>query len=251
MSHNEEHINVQQENFSEEVLRTLLYYDLFHYPLTSQQLFTFFPTNSLTFNEFYKKMQEEFLQESVAEKGGFVFLQEQEDIERRKRNEANAIPMMRIARFVTHIIKRFPFVRAVFLSGELSKNISSDNGDIDYMIVTEKNRLWICRTLLILFKKIFLLDNKKYFCVNYFIDEDHLELNEKNIFTATEIAHLKPLHNFELFSRYIQANKWIKNFFPNFSLARMNIKKFVSRKSFLQKLFELLFLEFFVSCFPV
>ena len=235
MSHNEEHINVQQENFSEEVLRTLLYYDLFHYPLTSQQLFTFFPTNSLTFNEFYKKMQEEFLQESVAEKGGFVFLQEQEDIERRKRNEANAIPMMRIARFVTHIIKRFPFVRAVFLSGELSKNISSDNGDIDYMIVTEKNRLWICRTLLILFKKIFLLDNKKYFCVNYFIDEDHLELNEKNIFTATEIAHLKPLHNFELFSRYIQANKWIKNFFPNFSLARMNIKKFVSRKSFLQK----------------
>ena len=96
-------------------------------------------------------------------------------------------------------IKRFPFVRAVFLSGELSKNISSDDGDIDFMIVTEKNRLWICRTLLTFFKKIFLFNQKKYLCINYFVDEEHLHLPKKNIFTATEIAHVKPLFNFILF----------------------------------------------------
>jgi len=236
-----EHNSPSQKDFSDDALRTLVYYDLFHYPLTAQQLFTFFPMNSISFNEFYKKMQTEFSDERILEKNGFIFLQNECDIETRKQKEKNARSLLRIAKFVTHIIKRFPFVRGIFLSGELSKNISSNNGDIDFMIITAKNRLWICRTLLILFKKIFLLNNKKYFCVNYFIDEEHLELDEINIFTAMEIAHLKPLYNYSLFAEYIKQNDWIKKYFPNYTLARLNVKKFKTRQSLIQKILELFF----------
>ncbi|MBS4027657.1 MAG: hypothetical protein KGZ58_03375 [Ignavibacteriales bacterium] len=238
---NNEQQNISPQQFSADVKRTLLYYNLFNYPLTSQQLFTFLPTNSLTFNEFYSRLQNELTNNTANEKDGFVFLSDEAVVQKRIEKEKNAVALLRLAKFMTQIIKRFPFVRAVFLSGELSKNIASKSGDIDFMIVTEEHRLWICRTLLILFKKIFLFNSKKYFCVNYFIDEKHLELKECNIFTATEIAHLKPLFNFKLFKEYFTANDWIKEFFPNFSLARLNVQKMKDRKSKLQRLGELFF----------
>jgi hypothetical protein len=228
------------ENFSNEVKRTLAYYHLFNYPLTPQQLFTFLPSNSLSFNQFFQKLQQEISEKNVFEKDGYVFLSTSENIEQRLKKEKNAIMMFRIANIMTHIIKRFPFVRGVFLSGELSKNISSENGDIDYMIVTEPQRLWICRTLLIVFKKIFLLNSKKYFCLNYFVDTEHLQLHEQNIFLAAEIAHLKPLYNYSLFATYITQNDWIKKYFPNFTLARLNVKKFATKQSTFQKILELL-----------
>ena len=62
---------------------------------------------------------------------------------------------------------------------------------------------------------MFLLNSKKYFCVNYFIDEDHLEIEEKNRFTATEIATLLPIYNAQLYQRFYRANNWIKNYLPH------------------------------------
>ena len=38
---------------------------------------------------------------------------------------------------------------------------------------------------------------------------------ERNIFTATEIITLMPLHDPSLFNKFFEANNWIYNFFPN------------------------------------
>lgn len=231
----------EDENFVSDVKRTLLYYEVFHYPLTPMQLFTFLPSNSLTFNEFYSKIKKEVFSAEIKEKKGFICIGDESETEMRLKHEHNAASLLRIAKAVTHIIKRFPFVRGIFLSGELSKLVSAKDGDIDFMIVTAPNRLWICRTLLIIFKKIFLINNKKYFCLNYFVAENNLLLQEHNIYTATEVAHLKPMYNSELFKEYMRVNNWIQNFFPNFSLARMNILKTNNRRSTLQKIIETLF----------
>ncbi len=246
MNTENEHTGIfKDENFISDVKRTLLYYEVFHYPLTPMQLFTFLPTNSLTFNDFYTKIQEDVFSSGINEKKGFLCMGNVDDIEQRLVNERNAASLLRIAKIMTHLIKRFPFVRGVFLSGELSKLVSGKDGDIDFMIITAHNRLWICRTLLILFKKIFLLNSKKYFCLNYFVAENNLVLREQNIYTATEVAHLKPMYNVELFKQYINANNWLFNFFPSFSLSRMNIQKTNNRKSIVQKIWEKLFPEKF------
>jgi len=115
------------------------------------------------------------------------------------------------------LIKSFPFVRAVAISGSLSKNVMHQDGDIDYFIITSANRLWICRTLLILFKKVFLLNSRKYFCVNYFIDENNLEIRDHNIFTAVEISYLIPVYNKDLLDHFRQINNWVDNYFPKFN----------------------------------
>ena len=142
---------------------------------------------------------------------------------------------------MAHIIKRFPFVRGVFISGDLSKGVADAKSDIDYVIVTEPKRLWICRTLLILFKKVFLFNQKKYFCLNYFVASDNLVLEDHNYFTATEIAHLKPLYNFNLYMRYMNANRWIKIYFPNFTAFAFGLKRTNNRPSIIQPFIEYLF----------
>ena len=117
---------------------------------------------------------------------------------------------------VSRKIAKFPYVKGVCLSGALSKGFYDDDGDFDFFIITKPNRLWIARTILVLYKKIFLLNSKKYFCVNYFISTDKLEISEQNLFTATEIATLIPLYGTDTFKEFLEAkNPWAAPYFPN------------------------------------
>ncbi len=231
------------ESLRDDVIRTLLYYEIFDYPLSLNELFLLLPHNSLT-----QKTLEQSVQ-SLAERGelrvahGFI----QRSIvarrldEIRGEREQRAIRRMRIARFMAQLIRRFPFVRGVFLSGDLSKGVASKDSDIDYMIVTAPGRLWICRALLVLFKKTFLLNSRKYFCLNYYIDTESLTLEDRTYYTATEIAHLKPLANHALFLRYIEANRWIRDYFPNFVVSCLACGPSGERRSLLQRVLELPF----------
>jgi len=66
------------------------------------------------------------------------------------------------------------------------------------------------------FKKIFLFNSKKNFCINYFVDAENLEIEEKNIFTATELVTLLPTFGRDTYERLYQRNIWVKDFYPNF-----------------------------------
>jgi hypothetical protein len=116
-----------------------------------------------------------------------------------------------------NFIAKFPFVTAVGVSGSLSKGYFDSASDIDYFIITTPNRLWICRTLLILYKKIVLLNSRKYFCPNYFISTEQLEIVEKNRFTATELQTLIPLCGRSEFERFYDRNSWVKMHFNHFN----------------------------------
>jgi hypothetical protein len=107
-------------------------------------------------------------------------------------------------------------VRGVAISGSLSKNFADENSDIDLFIITAKNRLWIARSFLRMFLKLaFRVEKQRLFCMNYFIDEEALEIEEKNIYTATEIVTLMPLQGSIAFRDFFIANSWTKKTFPN------------------------------------
>lgn len=168
---------------------------------------------------------------------------------RRKEGNSRAKEFLKIAQKKSKFISKFPYVRGVFISGSLSKNYIDEEGDIDYFIITKPNRLWIARTFLVLYKKVFLFNSRKYFCVNYFIDEDNLEIPEKNLFTATEIVTILPMVGEQLYHKFINENKWVFNFFPN---AKINIKENVinkNKKGFLELILNTKFGDFIDSYF--
>ena len=64
----------------------------------------------------------------------------------------------------------------------LSKNYFDANSDFDFFIITKPNRLWISRTLYILLFKLFSKEKQKLYCLNYFISEADLKINDQNLF---------------------------------------------------------------------
>ncbi len=139
-----------------------------------------------------------------------------ECIEKRQIGNELAAKAMIIAKKRARLIAKFPFVEAVGISGSLSKGYYDSKSDIDFFVITKPGRLWLVRTFLMLYKKIFLLNSRKYFCINYFMSSAELELEEKNRYTATEVKTLIPLQGKEVFEEFYNKNKWITNIFGDF-----------------------------------
>jgi hypothetical protein len=140
-------------------------------------------------------------------------------VERRRKGNQHAENLLHIAYRIGSLLGRFPFVKAVGISGSLSKNYAEDDADIDFFIITAANRLWIARTLLHCLKKLsFLVGKQHWYCMNYFIDEDALLIAEENIFTATEVVTLKPVYGDSTMQQFLIANKWALDYLPNYRL---------------------------------
>ncbi len=201
-------------DFCDSLRATLLYFDLFEYPLTETELFMFMP-EYIDFSTFKARIGKAGLTSS----DGLYHLRPGFDLPLiRRTRERRAKWMLTASSVVGKVIRCFPFVRGAFLSGSLSKGVDDGNADIDLFIVSAEHRLWICKSILTLIKKSFLLNKKKFLCPNYFVTEEHLEIPEKNIFTATELITLRPLYNEAMLERLIGANGWIREFYPNYKL---------------------------------
>jgi len=202
---------------SRAVIKALLYSDIFSYPLTSAEIFgrLEIPCNDIEtvdnelgrlvasgiifkFDDFYT------LHDDVA-----IALRRQTGNKKAKEIMPRAIRRSRL-------IYSFPFVRAVMISGSLSKDFMEKKGDIDFFIVTAPGKVWITRGLLALFQRIVLFNSHKYFCVNYYLDHEHLSLDERNIFTATELITLKPICGNEHYEALGRENNWVKQYYPQF-----------------------------------
>ena len=67
-----------------------------------------------------------------------------------------------------------------------------------------------------LFKKLtFLTGRQHYYCMNYFVDEAALEVNNKNIFTAMEVKTLLPAAGPELMDQFFIKMTGPTGFFPS------------------------------------
>lgn len=214
----------------------LIYFDIFQFPLHHHELSLTTGTTALN-DELEWLHQKQFIQ---ADGGYYKLGSSNYDITKRVEIKDTLSKYFRKAEKYSLKISKFPFVRGVYISGSLSKGWADKNSDIDYFIITEPHRLWICRLLLVMYKKTFLFNSRKHFCVNYFIDTDHLAIPDENIFTATEICFLKPMINPGLYDEFIARNQWIYRHFSSLAHASggaVRPLKNTRTKRMLEKLF--------------
>ena len=196
------------------ILRSLLYYDLFRFPLRMKELHRFSEVSWPDQNVLDTEVQSLVDQGLIVRNEQWVHLGDPTLVENRIEAEARAKRVMPRALRRSRLIARFPFVRGVALSGTISKGVFSRGDDVDFFVITTPGRLWICRVLLMGFKKAFLLNSHRTFCINYLVTEDHLEVPDHNLFTATEIAWLMPTINPALFDRFNEVNGWVADYLP-------------------------------------
>jgi predicted nucleotidyltransferase len=198
-----------------ETLKTILYFSIFRYPLTIEEIhgYTNYSDLSQTSNELQHLIDEKIL---TKVDDFYVYGSDLDSVIKRLRGNLHAKKAMVKARQKAKLIAKFPYVEAVGISGSLSKGYYDANSDIDFFVITKPNKLWICRTLLMLYKKVFLLNSRKYFCVNYFISSSKLEIEEQNRFTATELKTLIPLQGTPAFEDFYKSNGWVNDYFLKF-----------------------------------
>ena len=200
---------MDEKTLLKEIILRLIYSEVFQHPLTIDEIEQRVSASSDRISQALKQLTSSSL---IYRNNGYYFLFEEGDkiINRSSGNE-KAKRMMPKAQRVGMKIFKFPYVEGVGISGSLSKGVLHSDGDFDYFIITQPNRLWVARTLLILYKKVFLFNSRKYFCVNYFIDTKNLEIEEKNPFTATEIATLIPIAG-NVMDTFFKENNWINDY---------------------------------------
>jgi len=170
--------------------------------------------------ELTKKLQQLVFEKKIWQLDEFYSLRNNQTLaKRRKTGNARADIFLNKATWISRLLSQFPYVRAIGISGSVSKNYADEQADIDYFVITHANRLWIARTLMHLYKKLpFIKDRKKFYCMNYYIDESQLQIEEQNIYTATELVTMMPMYGNGSIDNFYAANQWALIYFPNSQL---------------------------------
>lgn len=195
------------------MIEVLAYFDIFNFPVTEREMCNLLGLSSL---EFLQDITPLLNQKSCFRQQDYYSLcmQVNDLVKLRQEREVLAQEYFKQLKKYARIISSFPFVRGIAVSGSLSKGVMQKDGDIDFFVVTAPGRLWLCRSLLILYKKIMLLNSHKYFCLNYFIDTNNLTIIDKNIFTATEIFYLLPVYSADnTMPKFFKSNTWVYSFY--------------------------------------
>ena len=197
------------------ILKTLAYFDMFLYPLTKEEIGLFLE-QKIDQSAFLVALNQLQQTGRIFCFDAFYSLQNDRSlIERRINGNQLAEKFLQTGYRNAKFLQKFPFVRAVGISGSLSKKFADEKTDIDFFIITKSERLWLARTFLHLFKKLTYLSGKQHgFCMNYFIAEGSLEIAEKNIFTATEVVTLIPVCGEEAMKQFFKDNEWTLNYLP-------------------------------------
>jgi glycosyltransferase involved in cell wall biosynthesis len=112
----------------------------------------------------------------------------------------------------------FPFVRMLAFSGATAHRNMSTPEDIDLFMVVEDGKTWAVFLLAMLWAKFRGL--RRRLCLNYVISDAALPIAEHDLFTAQQVASLKPIYGKSVYDRFISVNPFVHRRFPNFEPAR-------------------------------
>lgn len=198
------------------ILKAVAYFNLFEYPITAEEIKKFLDRR-FDEDEFDSALKQLLANEQLFELKGYYSLKNDfATVDKREVSNTHAVREIIRAKKIASFVYSFPFIKGVGISGSLSKNCANDKSDLDFFIITKANRLWIARSLLYMYYRLTLTAAKRQMiCLNYFVDEEALEISEKNFYTAIEIATLIPCEGVDTMYRFFEVNKWYRVFFPN------------------------------------
>lgn len=192
----------------------LAYADVFDYPLTVPEVYRYLTFTRGTIEEVARALSDETLFSQIGEY--FTLRGREEIVETRERRAQVAARLWGKAIRYGKIIASLPFVKMVAITGSLAMNNTEEGKDIDYMIVTAPNHLWTCRSLSLLVARIAQMEGVRL-CPNYLVTTNALELRERSLYVAHELAQMIPLSGMKIYDEIRQRNAWIDNYLPNAS----------------------------------
>ncbi len=206
-------------NPGKSVLDTLSYSDQFDYPLTLSEIWFWqissaFPLNKLSSWPFVT--------------AGLYHLNERSHlISIRKKRALYSQKKWQIAGTIASLLKKIPAIQAVFVTGGLSMNNCPEFDDIDIMLVTSPHTLWFTRPVVVMLLRLLKLRRDPYLpehssprvsdkiCDNLWLDQNHLSVSVRNLYTAHEVLQAKCLFDRgDIHRQFLVQNSWTEKYLP-------------------------------------
>jgi len=156
-------------------------------------------------------------------KNSFYFLPGRNELVKKRREFFQlSEKKFRIAKRAAWLLHFIPGIKMVALCNNFYYHPESD---VDFFIITGAKRLWLTRffaTLLLDFFNLRARGKKTTdkICLSFYLSEANLDL--ENIALKPDdpyfyywLAFLEPIYGQECYSKFWQANSWLKNIFPN------------------------------------
>ncbi len=219
---NSSHIFPPYSTLEHSMYATLSFFDLFHQPLTLEEIHHYL----LGFSASKEEIRHHIVNhKKIRHIRGFYFLEGRGEIVAIREKSIIISQKLwkkvyRYGRFFTLV----PFIKMVAVCNTLAFDSPTESSDIDLFIISKKGRIFTARVMsTLLFTMLGIRRHGKKIagrlCLSFYVSESNLNLeniqnNAEDIYLAYWLLTLKPLYGMKTYESFLQANPWIKNYFP-------------------------------------
>jgi hypothetical protein len=198
------------------VLKTIVYGDLFEYPLTLGEIHRNLIGCRASPARVAAALQTPGLSAMVGASGGYYTLRGRKHLgAERPRRAQRAIRLFDRHRRLLYWLCACPFVRMTALSGAMAFHNCKEKNDIDLFLVVDARRLWTTYAFMAVMAR--LIGKRDLLCLNYLIGRSDFPIPDHDFFTAHQIANLRPLYGWTHYRRFTAANGWVMGYLPQWN----------------------------------
>ncbi len=214
------------------VLKTLIYGDLFDYPLKAWEIHKWLIGKKCDLIEVERALLRLMKKGKVKQQGDYYYLSLRKGLVKKRLQRADhSSNLLTEAERVSWILRHIPGVLLIGVSGALAMQNADTDDDIDLFIITKPQRLWLVRAgilgiLGMMGKKRSPQSSRQQaagtFCVNTILELEQLGQTRQDLYTAHEVLQMKVLwqkeHAYQIF---LEENEWVFGYLPNWISGQM------------------------------
>lgn len=126
------------------------------------------------------------------------------------------------------ILAPAPFTQNISITGSLAEGTSTEESEINLLVVAKKNRAWLAKIFLSAILEAFGQNKSKWyragkFSLDMVLDESDLALNKRD-FPASSLANLTPVLDRGAYRQLIESNAWIFEELPNWQEKNVELR---------------------------
>lgn len=238
------------------VLKTLIYSDIFHFPLTRHELWTYLISDKPISQALCDRILVPLSKFTEQENGYICLKKRRKIIQKRIARQPIVTQKLNLATDAAQILSYIPTIMLIAISGGLAVGSVDATDDIDLFIVTKKNTLWSTRLLILIILELMGIRRKRgshsaadKICVNMMVDMLQLTIQpeKQDLYSAHEVVQLLPLfERSDTYNAFLNENSWVGSYVAN-SIKQAQKRKISISLSYVKRLLSVLLPLFIAS----
>ncbi len=219
------------ENAEQAILRTLLYSDIFAFPLNNHELWRYLKNDNRVSQQDFASALKNLAEEGHIINDGYYSIPEgKSSTEIRKKRTIISRRKLLTAKRISKLLQTIPTILCIGVSGSLASLNADTDADIDFFLIVTPGTMWSTRLAVLGFLALIGKRRKKNdaltkdtCCVNMILSANalHLPRDRHDVYTAHELAQLLPLYEKrQTYQQFLYENSWINQFLPNVAVRK-------------------------------